>query len=151
MKGSWRLLSSTVGLLALCGCITVSTGKGCRREKAAPVALPPAPAVTRADETALLEQIRQAATESLETARLHGLQRVAARPDLSPALQVYLVEVGWRVLRFDTSKVTLVRTLAANPALAPQTRQAILQRLDELVFESSRAAVREALGRPDPF
>lgn len=123
----------------LTGCVGVSIGS--RRPP-----VPPAPPVMVASaDAATVAEIDAGARLSFDSSRLQALNRIAQRGDLSPTAQVHLVNVGYRCLTFEDSKVALLRSVIANPAFCDATRHAIVTQLGSLSFDDSKQAVLNEL------
>lgn len=77
--------------------------------------------------------------------KLEGYKRIAARHGLSEPAQVYLVEAVFDKLSFESAKEDVLLTLIASPSFSRAAEQAILQRLDELDFESNKRTILGAI------
>lgn len=99
---------------------------------------------TPADQ-ATASEIKAAGKLDFETARLNALTDIARRPALSPSAQAQLVEAAYSRLSMPDSKVSLLRAVIANPSFCDSTRQAIVDKLQQLPFDSNRQAVLSAL------
>jgi hypothetical protein len=123
----------------LTGCVGVSIGS--RRPPD-----PPAPPVLVASaDAATVAEIDAAARLSFDSSRLEALNRIAQRSDLSPTAQVHLVNVGYRCLSFENSKVALLRAVIANPLFCDATRHAIVTQLGSLSFDNNKQTVLNEL------
>ena len=143
MKTFFSLLLISA-LIPLTGCINLSFGS--RR----PPAQPPAPIVVPAhpltpDEAATIAEIDAAARLNFDNARKHSLSQIAQRPNLSPAVQVHLVNAAYRSISFENAKVELLHTVIANPAFSDAARQAIVTQLNRLSFDSHKQAILRQL------
>ncbi|HKS36150.1 MAG TPA: hypothetical protein VJW76_03100, partial [Verrucomicrobiae bacterium] len=105
MRSNLPFLALALIAAGLTGCVGVSIGS--RRPPD-----PPAPPVmvTSAD-AATVAEIDAAARLSFDSSRLQALNRIAQRDDLNPTAQVHLVNVGYRCLSFENSKVALLRVV----------------------------------------
>ncbi len=148
MKTFYSLL--LVGaLIPLTGCINLTFG---RRSPPAPPPPPPAvvmpaPSPLAPADAATVAEIDASARLSFEAAKKESLSQIARRPGLSPTAQVHLVNVAYRTLSFDSSKVELLRTLIANPAFSDAARQAIVTQLDHLSFDSHKQEILRQLNQ----
>ena len=124
------------------GCINLSFGS--RRPPAAPPIVVPTPPLSPAD-AATLAEIDAAARLNFSNARKDALRQIAARPNLSPAVQVHLVNVVYQSLTFDTAKVELLNALIGNPSFSDAARQAIVTQLNRLSFETNKQAILRQL------
>lgn len=136
------LLLLIVATVPLAGCINLSFGS--RRPPPPPAIVAPAPPLS-GDEVATMAEIDAAAKLSFDSARKDSLIQVAQRAGLSPTVQVHLVNVGYRCLSFDTSKMDVLRTLIANPAFSDAARQAIVTQLNHLQFDSHKQSILRQL------
>ncbi len=100
---------------------------------------------SQASDQATVAEIDAAARLSFENNRASLLEQIAARPNLSPAAQVRLVEAICRHLSFENTKMGLLQKLIANPSFSPAAKQAILSRLNNLSFENNRQVILEAM------
>jgi len=149
MKRLFLLLMLAAAFTSFTGCINLSFGK-----HSPPPPPPPEPAVvmpapsplTPAD-AATVAEIDAAARLNLDSARKESLSHVAQRAGLSPTVQVHLINVAYRALSFDSSKVELLRTLIANPAFSDAARQAIVTQLDHLGFDSHKQEILRQLNQ----
>jgi hypothetical protein len=96
------------------------------------------------DQTTLAE-IDAAARLSFENNRASLFAQIGARPNLSPDVQVRLVEAIFKHLSFENTKLDLLQKLIANPAFSPAAEQAILSRLNNLSFENNRQVILQAM------
>ncbi len=96
-------------------------------------------------EAATLAEIDAAARLSFENAKLEALQNIAVRPNLSPVVQVHLVNVGYRALAFENNKVALLRKLISSPDFSDPARQAIVTQLSNLSHDSNRQMILREL------
>lgn len=92
-----------------------------------------------------IAEIDAAAQLSFDPARSGALKKVAQRPNLSPAVQVHLVNVTLKRVDFDPNKVEILQTLIANPCFSGSAKETILKQLNALSFEPNRAAILEAI------
>jgi hypothetical protein len=136
MKTKPFLIALVFLAAGLTGCVGVSIGS--RRPPDPPVVIASADAATAAE-------IDAAARLSIDSARLEALSRIAKRGDLSPAAQVHLVNVGYRSLSLEDSKVALLRSMIASPAFCDTTRHAIVTQLGSLSFDNNKQAVLNEL------
>lgn len=102
------------------------------------------PPLTPAD-SATVSEINAAGKLDFEASRLSALTDIARRPMLTPAAQLKLVEVAYTRLSYPENKVALLRAIIANPSFVDTTRQAIVEKLQQLPFDSNREAVLAAL------
>lgn len=139
-----RILSfgAVVLLLVLVssGCsITVGTGGGGGHGGGRPVERPA--------DTATLAEIDAAAGLSFDNGKEKAFTGIASRPYLSAAAQVYLVEKAMRSLSFDDSKRNVLLALVNNPYFLAEGKQAVLENLNALSFDSGKQKVLEAINR----
>jgi len=129
-------------LLCVCvlsgGCsVTIGTGPGPDR--------PPRRSYPDADVT--LSEIDAVSQLSFDSGKLAAYQDIAARPHLSAAAQVYLVQRALDELSFESSRLSVVQTLIKNPDFLAEGKQAILDNLDAFSFDSSKQSVLTSLNR----
>lgn len=130
MKTTWLSFALMLALLA---------GAGCRSPKI-DVAPP-----TEADYPILAEIDRGAALDFDED-RVPALKRIARRPGLSPAVQLYLVNATYNRLYFHDSKVEMLVAIVNTPNFADSTRLAILKHLKKKIpFDSNHQVVLDAI------
>lgn len=145
MKTMIRLVAALGMAVLLSGCV-VSIGGGTRSRDEVPKPPPPPVVVpSNTDDAAVMAEIDAATKLSFEAGKLSALKNVASRSGITPPVQVHLVNVGLRTFGFEASKVDLLMTLIANPALAPVARESILRQIDRLDFEASRNQVIQAI------
>jgi hypothetical protein len=106
---------------------------------------PPAPDVVCIPTDAVVEEIDAVGKLSFESGRLEGYQRIAARRRLNDTVQAYLVEVILDKLSFESSKEAALMTLIGNPCFSLDGRQAILNHLERLSFESTKTRILKAI------
>ncbi|MGD0538993.1 MAG: hypothetical protein ABSC03_15265 [Verrucomicrobiota bacterium] len=123
------------------GCVDISIGSHRSAPPPPPVPAPMPPPVTNADDAATVAEVDAASRLSFDAGRLETLCAIAQRPGLSPAVQVHLINVGYRCLNFDSSKQVLLQKIIANPAFGSAARQAVVSQLNCLAFDSTRQAI----------
>ena len=106
---------------------------------------PPKPDVVCVPTDAVIEEIDAVGKLSFESGRLEGYKRIAARRGLSDTAQAYLVEAIFDKLSFESSKETTLLTLIKNPCFDLAGRQAILNHLERLSFESTKTRILRAI------
>ena len=123
----------------LAGCV-VSIGG---RTQTSPPSPPPPPPVVVSDpgQAATIGEIDAAAQLSMDSARTHALSQIAERPGLAPPVQVHLINVTYRCLSFESSKVNVLQKMIARPDFNDATRQAIVSQLGQLGSESNKQDV----------
>ncbi len=121
----------------LMGCV-VSIGG--RTQTSPPHNVPPPPPVVVTDpgQAATISEIDAAAQLNMDSARTHALSQLAERPNLSPPVQIHLINVAYRCLSFENSKVHVLQKMIARPDFCDATRQAIVSQLGQLSFESNK-------------
>lgn len=85
-----------------------------------------------------MAEIDAAGQLDFESARLETLSNITKRPNLTPAVQVHLVNTTYRTVSFDSNKVDILRKIIARPDFSDATRQAIVSQLKKLSFDSNR-------------
>jgi hypothetical protein len=139
MKTKLPFIALILLAAGLTGCVGVSIGSRRPPDPSAP------PVMLASADAATVAEIDAAARLSFDSSRLQVLSRIAKRGDLSPAAQVHLVNVGYRSLSFEDSKVALLRSVIANPAFCDTTRHAIVTQLGSLSFDNNKQAVLNEL------
>jgi hypothetical protein len=109
------------------------------------------PCPLHAGERSLIsDEIDAAARLAFDNSKADALASVAARPDLTPGEQEYLVCVTSHVLTFDHDRVRVLETLIDNPAFSPRAKSAILHNLDAFPFDHTRTQLLHRMrGRGD--
>jgi hypothetical protein len=121
---------------ALSGCIVIAKNE-----------TPPGTVVvpqTTEDSVAFAE-IDAAGKLDFEQSRLAALNGIASRTNLSPTVQVRLVDTAFKRLDFEQNKVHLFETLIKNPAFANPAKQTLLMNLNKLSFDQNRSTVLRLL------
>jgi hypothetical protein len=139
-----------IGLVSLLatGCVGISVGGGKQSPPPPPSPLPSPPVIVGAPaDAATVAEIDGAARLSMDATRAEALRALAQRPGLSPTAQVHLVNVAYRCLSFDSSKVSVLQAVIANPAFCDPTRQAIAAQLGGLSFDASKQTILSDLNR----
>ncbi len=108
---------------------------------------PTAPDVVCVPSDAAVEEIDAVGKLSFESGRLEGYQRIAARRRLDDTVQAYLVEAIFDKLSFESSKEAALMTLIKNPCFSLAGRQAILNHLERLSFESTKTRILRAIDK----
>lgn len=108
---------------------------------------PPAPDVVCVPTDAAVEEIDAVGKLSFESGRTEGYQRIAARRNLDDTVQAYLVEAIFDKLSFESSKEAALMTLIKNPCFSLTARQAILNHLERLSFESTKTRILRAVDK----
>ena len=106
---------------------------------------PPPPDVVCVPTDAVVEEIDAVGKLTFESDKLEGYKRIAARHNLDDTVQAYLVEAIFDKLTFESSKETALMTLIKNPCFSLAARQAILNHLERLSFESTKARILRAV------
>ena len=106
---------------------------------------PPPPDVVCVPTDAAVEEIDAVGKLTFESDKLQGYRRIAARHNLDETVQAYLVEVIFDKLSFESSKEAALMTLIKNPCFSLTARQAILNNLERLSFESTKARILRAI------
>ncbi len=138
MKPSSNVVALGMLSAALAGCVDLNIAS--RRSPNSPVVVWAPPVLDTAD-AATIAEIDAAARLSFDSAQLPSLKQIAERDRLSPAVQVHLVNVGYRCLNFEKSKVALLRVMIANRSFCDATRHAIVTQLGSLSFDSNKQAI----------
>jgi hypothetical protein len=92
-----------------------------------------------------IDEIDAVSKMQFDLDRQEGYKRIAIRQGLSEPAQVYLVEAVFDKLSFESAKEEVLLTLIASPGFSRAAEQAILQRLDELDFESNKRKILGAI------
>lgn len=130
------------------GCVvSIGGGDGGKSRSEVPKPLPPPVVVVspNTEDAAVLAEIDAAGRLNFDAGKVTALKNVAARPDLSAAAQVHLVNTVLNRLSFDAGKVEVLRVLIESPAFAPAAKEAVFRQLERLSFDASRTAVMEAI------
>ena len=139
MKTKFGRAMNLLGLLAmglgLSGCVVAIGGK---HESSPPP--PPAPTVVVTDsaDAATVAEIDAAWQLGFDNARAHALTQIAERNALSVPVQVHLINVTYRSIDFENSKVHILSRIIARPDFCDATRQAIVSQLSKLSFDNHR-------------
>lgn len=91
------------------------------------------------------QEIDASAKLSFETSRVEVLERIATQPGLMPTDQLYLIQAIFQQLSFDSNREKLLVSLIHNPSFNLESRQAVLARISELSFESTRTYILQEL------
>ena len=148
MKTSFARVLNLSGLLliglGLSGCVVAIGGK---HENSPPSPPPPAPAVVVTDsaDAATMAEIDAARQLNFDNARTDALARIAERNVLGVPVQVYLINVTYRSLDFENSKVHVLGKMIARPDFCDATRHAIVSQLNKLSFDSNRQALLQQI------
>lgn len=108
------------------------------------------PDVIVIDDEATIAEIDAARQLSFSSDRAEHLGRIARRPDLGPAAQAYLVDSAHDALSFEDQKVSVLTTLIKNHTFCVEAKSRVLDRLDELKFNSNKKSILSALDRRGP-
>lgn len=118
------------------------------RKSPPPVVVMPA----NTEDAATLAEIDAAAKMSFDSGRVPALKNVAARPSLSPAAQVHLINTSLRSLSFDAGRIDVLLALIENPGFSAAGKEAIFRQIERLDFDASRqrvmSAIQEKSARP---
>jgi len=102
------------------------------------------------DDNATIAEIDAARQLDLSSDRAEHLGLIARRPDLGPAAQTYLIDSAHDALSFEDQKVDVLTTLIKNPTFSAQAKSRVLERMNELKFNSNRKTILSALDRKGP-
>lgn len=139
------VLLLAVALLAGCGSTNVIV-------VAHPPAHPPDDSrVVYVDDDVTIKEIDAASALTFSASRADHLKRIAKRPNLGPRAQVRLVDAAFANHDFDSHVTAVVRTLIDNPVFCAPAKQRVLDRLDELTFDSSRQSLLRAMDKRGPL
>jgi hypothetical protein len=105
------------------------------------------PPFRRLPDLATLAQIDAAVKLVFDGGREEALSGIASRPYLSAEAQHYLVTKGVPSLTFESSRLTVMLALVNNPHFLAEGKQAVLEHLELLTFDSSRKKVLEAINQ----
>ena len=145
----WAVRTLVVGAVSvlLAGCVvSIGGGEGTRPRNEVPKPPPPVVVVpANTEDAATLAEIDAAAKLSFDSGKVVALKNVAARPSLSPAAQIHLVNTTLGSLSFDAGKVEVLKVLIGTPGFSPAAKEAIFRQTERLSFDSSRGAVIEAI------
>lgn len=108
---------------------------------------PPVPDVVCVPTDAAVEEIDAVGKLSFESGRLEGYQRISSRRRLDDTVQAYLVEAIFDKLSFESSREAALMTLIKNPDFSLTGRQAILNHLERLSFESTKTRILRAIDK----
>lgn len=127
----------TVFVLVLSGCV-ITVGGGDSSQGRHP---------RRGSDAATLAEIDAAANLTFNDDKEKAFIRIASRPYLSGQAQAYLAQKAMKSLVFDDSKRDVLLALVNNPYFVAEGKEAVLENLDSLAFNSSRNQVLEAINR----
>lgn len=128
----------TVFVLVLSGCVITVGGGGDSPQGRHP---------RRGSDAATLAEIDAASDLTFNDEKEKTFIGIASRPYLSGEAQGYLVQKAMQSLVFDDSKRDVLLALVNNPTFVAEGKQAVLENLDALTFESSKTKVLEAINR----
>ncbi|MFC1587588.1 hypothetical protein ACFL54_04685 [Planctomycetota bacterium] len=138
------------GLIFLTGCVLIHVGSKGRTETETVVTAPISVPVTPEDEV-IFAEIDAATSLSFSSSRVEVLLRIAARENLPPASQLYLITAVFDKITFDTDKEELILVVIAHPDFCRPSKMLILRSLrDEFNFETTRMEILEALDKRGP-
>jgi len=100
---------------------------------------------TRTSSGATIAEIDAIGKLSFDSERKAGYERIAAREGLGAAAQVHLVEAVLDRLSFDNAKEQVLLALIVNPDFCSAAEREILERIDNLAFESSKKNILKAI------
>lgn len=98
------------------------------------------------DQTVMAE-IDAASEMMFDDAKAGALADIALRPHLSARAQVHLVSTAMSSLMFDNAKQKVMLVLIDNPYFVSEGKKAVLEHVDEFMFDSARQSVLQALSR----
>ncbi len=143
MKHLISLAIPALFALTCAGCIVVQTTERRPPPPAERVVVVPA----TPEDSPTLAEIEAAAKLDFEGNRLSALSAIAQRPNLSPAVQVRLVNAAYASLGFDGNKLRLLQAIIANPSFCNPAKENILVQLNKLGFEGNRTAILDAINQ----
>jgi hypothetical protein len=124
----------TFAVLCLAGCnVVVGPGQG--------------PSQPWPEDETTLAEIDAAADLMFDDAKSKAFSDIAARPYLSAAAQVRLVEKAMDSLMFDSGKQQVMLALIKNSWFVREGKTAVLEHLDEFMFDSAKQTILQALNR----
>jgi hypothetical protein len=118
--------------VCLCGCVVVSESP--RRPQ-------------WSDDQTVIAEIDAASRLMFDDARAGALMDIASRRHLSARAQVHLVRTAMDSLMFDNAKQKVMLALIDNPYFVNEGKKAVLEQVDEFMFDSSRQSILHALSR----
>ena len=136
MKKELLLLSLVSTTLLMSGCVVIRVEEE---------AVPCRPTKAVAPRGATIEEIDAVSELGFNTDRRERYQKLARREGLSERAQIHLVEATFEHLGFNTDRVAVLLTLIGNPSFTPAAKTAILDRLDQLGFDSDKRKILDAL------
>ena len=139
MKRIPAVLGLVFLVFGLTGCV-ISIGSRVQAPPPTPPPVPPPPPVVVTDpgQAATVAEIDAAAQLSMDSARAQALGQLAERPALGPPVLVHLVNVSYRVLSFESSKVQVLSKVIARSDFCDPVRNAIVSQLSLLSLDSNR-------------
>ena len=99
------------------------------------------------EDSATLAEIDAASQLTFDPSRAEALKKVAARANISSAVQVHLVNTALKRITFEPGKVEVLQALIANPAFSVAAKECILKQLNQLSFEPNKTALLDAIQR----
>jgi hypothetical protein len=145
MKTNFGRVLDLLGLLlislGLSGCV-VAIGSGKHENPPPP---PPAVVVTDSADTATIAEIDAARQLNFDNARTAALAQIAERSALAVPVQVHLINVTYRHLDFENSKVLVLTKMIARPDFCDATRHAIVSQLNKLSFDTNRQLILQQI------
>lgn len=127
-----RTLFFTLPLICMAGCVVVGSQ--------------PVPQPLPEDKTVIAE-IDAAGALMFDDAKARAFSDIATRSFLSADAQVHLVNRAMDSLMFDNAKQQVLLKLIDNPYFVQEGKKAVLDHLDEFMFDSARQAILQAISR----
>ena len=124
--------------LGLTGCIVISRDES-------PVCEPLAVFQPGSPEAVACAEIDAAGKLTFDSSQTSDLSAIAARPNLSPEVQVHLASTVLRQLRFESSKMTVFQMLIQNPSFSNAAKQYLLANLSRMRFDSDKTALLQLI------
>jgi hypothetical protein len=129
---------AAIGVLALTGCVMSHPSRADRLRR------------TYDAHHARCPEIMGALSMDHDSNRRDALERIARRPDLTPHEQIHLLDATIDSFSSDRYRRPVLVALASNPAIAPEARWHVAQRMSDLDFDSTRRDVQLTLEANPP-
>jgi len=135
------------------GCIFVSIGSSNTRHSSTEhvVFVPAFVYPVGQDDATVKAEIDAGAGLSFDSSKRKILSGIASRENLSADVQMYLVHTTYRCMGFDSDIRAVLLTLIDNPWFCNPAKNAVLEGLSNMKFDSDKEKILVALDRRGPL